>query len=196
MCSSDLWDGGARQLALDTSSIMIDPSDKPRSLAGTDATEAAVCWDIANRLEGRLLAAGALVVLTRSQDSAQGDERERARLANEQGIDLVLSIKCDSHANPIAAGVASYYFGHEFSRSATGLRLAELLQEELAARTALRDCGAHPKTWDLLRATRMPAVRVDVGYVTSDHDSSVLSDPAARDRIAAAMYSEIGRAHV
>ena len=187
------WDGGARQLALDTSSILIDPSDKDRELVGQSLTEAQVCWDIANRLEGRLLAAGALVVLTRSGDANQGDERERAKLANEQGIDLVLSLKCDSHSNPAAAGVASYYFGHEFSRSATGMRMAELLQEELGARTALRDCGAHPKTWDLLRLTRMPAVRTDIGYRTSAHDSGVLADPVERDRIAAAMFSAVTR---
>lgn len=187
------WDGGSRLLTLDTASIMIDPSDKVRQLTSGPATEAEVCWDVANRLEGRLSAAGALVVLTRAQDGPQGDERERARLANEQGIDLVLSVKCDSHVNPLAAGAASYYFGHEFSRSATGMRLAELMQEELAARTPLRDCGSHPKTWDLLRATRMPAVRVDVGYTTSAHDSGVLADPAGRDRVAAAMFSAVTR---
>ena len=36
-----------------------------------------------------------------------------------------------------------------------------------SSRTGLRDCQTHAKTWDLLRLTRMPAVRVEVGYLTS-----------------------------
>lgn len=187
------WDGAARELSIDSASILIDPSDKDRLLAGHDMSEAAACWDIANRLEGRLLAAGALVVLSRAAGSSQGDERERARLANEQGLDLVLSIKCDTHDNPAASGAATYYFGHTYSRSATGMRLAELLQEELQARTGLQDCQAHAKTWDLLRLTRMPAVRAEIGYATSERDSAILADPASRDDIAAAMFAAITR---
>ena len=187
------WDAGARTAALDSASIMIDPSDDPQPLVTGGMTQAQVCWDIANRLEGRLLAAGSLVVMSRGGSTQAGDERERAALANDQYLDLVVSLRCDAHDNPAAAGVATYYFGHEFSRSATGMRLAELLQEELVAQTGLQDCRAHPKTWDLLRMTRMPAVRIEVGYATSPNDSAYLAQESARDHIAAAVYSAISR---
>ena len=59
------WDAGARTAALDSASIMIDPSDDPQPLVTGGMTQAQVCWDIANRLEGRLLAAGSLVVMSR-----------------------------------------------------------------------------------------------------------------------------------
>lgn len=187
------WDAGARAAALDSAAIMIDPSDDPRSLTGQTATEASVCWDIANRLEGRLLAAGSLVVMSRGAGATAGDERDRAALANEQFLDLVVSLRCDWHADPQAAGVATYFFGHEYSRSATGMRLAELLQEELVAHTGLADCRAHPKTWDLLRMTRMPAVRVEIGYASNPGDAARLADEATRDEVAAALYSAISR---
>jgi len=38
---------------------------------------------------------------------------------------------------------------------------------ELTARTGMLDCGTHPKTWELLRMTRMPKVRIELGYLTT-----------------------------
>ena len=61
--------------------------------------------------------------------------------------------------------------------STVGERLAGLVQREIVARTGLRDCRTHAKTWELLRLTRMPAVRVDVGYLTSPADRARLIDP-------------------
>jgi N-acetylmuramoyl-L-alanine amidase len=187
------WDAGARTATLDAAGFLLDPSDNPRPVMGTGMTEADVCWDVANRLEGRLLAAGSLVVLSRSAVGVAGDEAERARLANEQQLDLVLSLRCDHHLDARARGAATYYFGHEYSRSATGMRLAELVQEEVVQHTGLTDCRAHPKTWDLLRMTRMPAVRIEVGYASSPIDGAALGNAATRDAIAAAIYSAIGR---
>ena len=188
------WDPSHRARSVETCTIVLDPSDSKTSLSDKSGlTEGTVCWDIANRLEGRLAAAGALVVMTRSHNSALTDERTRAMLANQQNVDLVLSINMDSHANPVANGVATYYFGHEYSRSATGLRLAELIQEEVSSRTSLIDLNSHAKTWDLLRLTRMPSVRTTVGYSTNPEDCSQLADAQVRDAVAEGLVSAIDR---
>ena len=73
------------------------------------------------------------------------------------------------------------------------MRLAELIQEEVPWHTSLPDCRTHAKTWDLLRMTRMPAVRVEMGYATNDLDAALLADPSARDAIAAGLYSAVSR---
>ena len=187
------WEAASRDLALDTLSIMLDPSDRARLVGDSDLRESDVCWDIASRIEGRLSAAGSLVVLSRSAQAPAVGERERARTANEQGLDLVVSIGCDAHPNPQANGAASLYFGHQFSRSAVGQNLADLIQDELRSRTPLRDCRAHGKTGDLLRMTRMPAVRTDIGYVTNPSDAQWLASDHGRDQSAAAVYSAIAR---
>ncbi len=90
------------------------------------------------------------------------------------------------HPNPAARGVASYYYGSdEFGHYSTvGEKLADLVQREICARTDLLDCRAHAKNWDLLRRTRMPAVRVEVGYLTNPGDALRLADPAFRDVLA------------
>lgn len=187
------WDVTGRPRGLETAVIFIDPSDDTRPLIGTDTNEAAVCWDIANRIEGRLLATGSQVVLTHGLNNQAADERARAGLANDHKADLVISLRCDSYPDENAHGVATYYFGHAFSRSASGMRLAELIQEEITARTDLGDCSSHAKTWDLLRLTRMPAVRIELGYVSNSLDCGTLADEKVRDNIAAAITSAITR---
>jgi len=188
------WDPINRAQSVETCTIVLDPSDSPTQLNGlSDLTEANVCWDIANRLEGRLSAAGALVVMTRSSNSTPSGERARANLANQQNADFVLSIDMDSHPNSAANGVATYYFGHQYSRSARGMRLAELIQEELAAKTPLRDLNTHAKTWDLLRLTRMPSVKTSIGYSSNPMDCSQLADAQVRDAVAQGLVAAIER---
>lgn len=178
---------------VETCSILLDPSDLATPIFGSELSHADICWDVASRLEGRLAAMGTLVLLTRSKNRPTDGERTRAALANESNVDLIIGLGLDQHANPAANGVATYYFGHEFSRSATGSRLAEITQEELVSRTQITDAHTHAKTWDLLRLTRMPSIRVELGYATSPKDSLALSDPSVRDCLAAGLSSAITR---
>ncbi len=188
------WDPVHRPRSVETCTILLDPSHDQTVLVDSDGlTQAEVCWDIANRLEGRLAAAGALVVMTRSRNSTSSAERDRAELANLQNVHLVLSITMDNQDNSQAHGVATYYFGHAYSRSATGLRFAEIIQEELCAGTSLCDMRTHAKTWDLVRLTRMPCVQTAIGYSSNHHDSALLQDPSTRDKIADALNHAISR---
>ncbi|MFJ6163625.1 N-acetylmuramoyl-L-alanine amidase [Micromonospora orduensis] len=158
-------------------------------------TEADLVHDLASRLEGRLAASGVRVQLTRgpAPDSCLPDT-DRALLANSLGADVFISLHLDGHANPEAEGVATYHYGTDNGvTSATGERLAGLVQREIVARTGLRDCRTHAKAWDLLRLTRMPAVRVEVGYLTSPTDRARLVDPRFRDRVVEAIVAAVQR---
>jgi N-acetylmuramoyl-L-alanine amidase len=158
-------------------------------------TEADLAFDLATRLEGRLAAAGMRVHLTRGptrQDPLP--DRDRARLANTLGADLFISVHIDGHANPAANGVATYHYGTENGVTSTvGERLAGLVQREIVARAGMRNCQTHAKSWELLRLTRMPAVRVDVGYLTSHGDRQRLIDPHCRDRVVEAIVAAVQR---
>ena len=156
--------------------------------------ESIVADDLARRIEGRLAALGTQVLITRplSVDLEHDiSEAERAHYANDNGADLVVSLHANSHTTPSARGVATYYFGHEKGGSALGQRLAELVLDEIVAKTDLPDCRAHGKTWDLLRITRMPAVRVEAGFITSPNDAARLEDAAFRDALAEAISQAI-----
>ena len=63
----------------------------------------------------------------------------------------------------------------------------------MIARTGMLDLGSHPKTWDLLRMTRMPAVRLDCGYLSHPVDRLLLLDARVRSAVAHAVLAAVQR---
>jgi N-acetylmuramoyl-L-alanine amidase len=93
--------------------------------------------------------------------------------------------------------LATFHFGTSNGTSSTlGEALAEFIQRELTARTGMLDCGTHPKSWELLRMTRMPAVRIELGYLTNPHDRRKLLDPAFRDVVAEGVLVAVKRLYL
>ena len=105
----------------------------------------------------------------------------------------MVSLHVDGDANPRCQGVSTYYYGTVNDRSLVGSRLADLIQEEILARTDLLDCRSHPKSWALLRTTRMPAVRVELGYLSNSDDAARLARADFRDDLAEAIVVAIQR---
>jgi N-acetylmuramoyl-L-alanine amidase len=158
-------------------------------------TEADLVYDVASRLEGRLAAAGMRVHLTRGPYPAKAmSGAERAGLANSLGADLLISLHLDGNQNEVAEGVATYHYGTGSGLTSTvGERLANLVQREIVVRTGMQSCRIHAKTWELLRLTRMPAVRVDLGYLTSPADRDRLVNPLIREQMVEAILAAVQR---
>ncbi len=158
-------------------------------------TEADLVYDVAARLEGRLAAAGMRVYLTRGPSPARPmSGAERATLANSLGADLLIALHLDENSNPAAEGVATYHYGTGSGLTSTvGERLANLVQREIVVRTGMQSCRIHAKTWELLRLTRMPAVRVDLGYLSSPVDRDRLVNPAFREQIVESILAAVQR---
>jgi N-acetylmuramoyl-L-alanine amidase len=182
--------------------IIIDPgrgADDPGPVVNGPhgpISEADILWDLASRLEGRMTAIGMETFLSRPVGRSPSDA-ERAGTANTVGADLMISLRCASLPGSAANGVASFHFGNSHgSVSTIGRNLADFIQREIVARTGLRDCRTHGRTWDLLRLTRMPTVQVDVGYVTSGHDHRLLVTPQARDSISEGILAAVKRLYL
>lgn len=178
--------------------IVIDPGhggpDAGVSIAGV--REVDLVWDLARRLEGRMVATGMDALLSRGPDQCP-TEADRAHFANEAGADLFLSLHSDANRSPLAQGVASFHFGTATGTTSTvGEALAGFIQRELVVRTGLQDCRAHPKTWDTLRLTRCPAVRIEIGYLTNPDDRRRLADPAFRDVVAEGILVSVKRLYL
>lgn len=152
-----------------------------------------VVADIVARLEGRLQVSGVTPVLTHGPLSGASDV-QRAAVANASQADLLISLHTDGSTSPGPHGVATYYYGTgRDSPSVVGARLAELVQKEVVARTVLLDCRTHPKTWQLLRLTRMPAVRLEVGCLSNEGDARLLRSGDFRDTVAEAILVAVQR---
>ena len=159
-------------------------------------SESDILWDLASRLEGRMTAIGMETFLSRPTNRSPSDH-ERAATANAVGADLMISLRCETQASPSASGVASFHFGNSHgSVSTIGRNLADFIQREVVARTGLRDCRTHGRTWDLLRLTRMPTVQVDVGYITNPHDRELLVTTQTRDAIAEGILAAVKRLYL
>lgn len=168
--------------------VVIDPGD---------TVDPDLCHAISVRLEGRLAALGTQVLLTRPADIDQPlafpDDPSRAAFANEVGADLVVSLHVDRSTSALPNGLATFYFGDPRggTYSPGGRALAQRIHDELASRTDLLDCHTHARTWDLLRMTRMPAVRVELGYVSHPADIRRLENPAFQDAVADALTAAL-----
>jgi N-acetylmuramoyl-L-alanine amidase len=179
--------------------VVLDPGhggENPGAQAN-GLVEADVVMDLARRLEGRLTAIGVSVVYTRTESTSPSEE-ERAALANAAAADLVLSLHCDSHDAADASGVATFFYGRDrrTSWSAVGEHLADLVLREIVARTGLANCRSHGRSWSLLQQTKMPAIRVEAGYLTHPDDAARLADPGFRDTLAEAVLVSLQRLYL
>ncbi|MFT3901509.1 MAG: N-acetylmuramoyl-L-alanine amidase [Gordonia sp. (in: high G+C Gram-positive bacteria)] len=168
----------------------------PLSTGPVADLENRVLHDLAQRLEGRMGAAGMDTYVSHAEDSAPNDA-ERARTANAVDADLVIALRCGHHQTTAASGVASFYFGNSHgSYSSIGRNLASFIQREIVARTGLYDCRTHPRTWTILRETRMPTALIEVGYATNPVDAAWLDDPHNRDVVAEAILIAVKRVYL
>lgn len=175
--------------------VVVDPAhgpDDPGHRGPGGSWEHEITWELARRVVARLAARGVQAVLTRGASTTPGPS-DRARLANEQGADLVVGIGLSGHDTPAACGASAYYFGSTTFVSETGALLAELCQSELVAAGWLPDGRTHPVTWTVLRETRMPAVVIEPGFVTSPGDEARLREPLGQDSVAEAVVKAVAR---
>jgi N-acetylmuramoyl-L-alanine amidase len=175
--------------------IVVDPGHGGADTGFTagETTEADLVFDLASRIEGRLAAAGATVYLTRGRGQ-NPTPAERTAFANDARADLFISLHMDAHDSQHARGVSSFYYGTGSGASSTvGEQFANLVRREIVVRTGLLDLGSHPKTWDLLRLTAMPSVRLDCGYLSHPVDRLLLLDARLRGTIAHAVLAAVQR---
>jgi N-acetylmuramoyl-L-alanine amidase len=169
--------------------IVLDPS--PRG----DIAE--FTFDLAQKIEGRLIALGVSVFLTRGLNTSPSEE-ERITFANNTSADLLISLSVDRQDSDIANGLATYFYGSETHgiHSIVGEKFATIVQRELISRTDLLNNRTHAKTWNLLRLTKAPAVMLEVGYISNSKDSARLADPNFRDVVAEGLVVAIQRMYL
>jgi N-acetylmuramoyl-L-alanine amidase len=169
--------------------IVLDPSSR------SDIAD--LTFDLAQKIEGRLIALGVSVFLTRSATS-KPNPQEVIAFANNTEADLVISLSADTYGNEKASGLSTYFYGSELHgiHSVVGEKFATIVQRELIARTDLLNARTHAKTWDLLRLTKAPTVLLEIGYISNPKDASRLADPNFRDVIAEGLVVAIQRMYL
>ncbi|MGH2675379.1 MAG: N-acetylmuramoyl-L-alanine amidase [Actinomycetota bacterium] len=184
---------GAGSLAGRT--VALDPGHGPEDPGATGATgvrETDAAFRLAEMLAAELRARGADPLILRGAEE-DPEASERAARANEAAADALVSVHLNSHEDASAEGSSSYYFGGVGASSVAGAALAELIQEEMTAATGLRDGRAHPKSFPILRETRMPAVQVEPCFITNPKEEQLLSEEPFVREVAGAMATALER---
>ncbi|HEV8683640.1 MAG TPA: N-acetylmuramoyl-L-alanine amidase [Actinomycetota bacterium] len=175
--------------------VAIDPGHGPEEPGCTGAAglvEADVTWDLAELLAAELRSRGAEPLLLRSREE-DPSVSERASRANAAGADVLVALHFNDHPDPAAEGSSTYYFGRQESYSLAGRALADLVQEELVARTGLKDGRTHPKAFPILRESTMPAVQLEPCFLTNPKEEQLLGEDRFRRELAAAVAQALER---
>jgi N-acetylmuramoyl-L-alanine amidase len=180
---------GPRRESLAGARVLLDPAHGPEDPGATGPDgqpEHEICWEIASRVEGRLLARGVHVVLSRGPTTTPSLSA-RAGLANAEDVEAVLSIHLNAFASPSARGAAAYYYGDGEFQSESGRQLADLCLDHLVCRTSTPHCRTHPSILSILRETRAPAVIIEPGFITHPEEGRLLQEPHYQERVAEAL---------
>lgn len=101
--------------------------------------------------------------------------RARVDAANAWPADYFLSLHCNANVNTSISGTEAYVF----ALSTPAAQLGEDIIEGISDLTGLQDRGVFARpTLYVLRTTTMPAVLVEMGYLTNPNDRYLLvNDP-------------------
>lgn len=175
--------------------VMIDPGHTGVSDPGAvsiNIREADVTLDVALRLKGKLAGIPGLQLrLTREQNrdlatpyTQAADLTVRTNMANAWPADLFLSLHCNAAATDQAHGYETFVHNNA---SAESRRVAQIIHGHLA-KLFRADRGLKTANFHVLRETRMPAVLVEMGFVTNRQDREQLQRPQFRQELADAIY--------
>lgn len=175
--------------------VAIDPGHGPGDPGSTGAgglVEANVTWQLAELLAEELRRRGAEPVLLRSRDE-DASASERAARANAARADALVAIHLNDHGDAAAEGSSCYYFGRLESYSVAGRALADVVQEEVVARTGVKDGRTHPKAFPILRESTMPAVHLEPCFISNPKEEQLLGQDRFRRELAAAVAEALER---
>ncbi len=164
--------------------IMVDPghggNDPGTSSADEGVYEKDITWDVALKVQEYLEEAGVNVMLSRNGDEFI-NKHDRAAKANERGVDLFVSIHCNFLENDtVTSGVETYYVeGVE-----DGKALANAVHSQVLAITGADDMYVRTNDFVVIKDTNMPAVLIEIGYLSSPEDVGLLCTNSYKSKMA------------
>lgn len=141
---------------------------------------------IAQRVQYLLLRQGMEVVMTRCDDSSKS-LAARTNLLNSTKVDYVVSIHCNSSADPAPNYISTYIQGI----GGEAERLAEKVQARLVQTTGWPNGGVRVQNLHMTRETLMPAILCECGFISNPLQEIVLAGSESQSRIARAIADGI-----
>jgi N-acetylmuramoyl-L-alanine amidase len=124
--------------------------------------------------------------------SASGSDREAAALARKENqSDIIAGVDLSGENSPVASILVALAQRDTMNRSS---RFAEMAVSELSRATDILPREPHRSAgFAVLKAPDVPAVLIELGYLSNSHDDSQMVTERWRDAVASAIASAVGR---
>ncbi|MED0674394.1 MULTISPECIES: N-acetylmuramoyl-L-alanine amidase family protein [Aneurinibacillus] len=110
---------------------------------------------------------------------------ERVKIANGEKADLFISVHINSATSSSAKGTETYYY------TAKSKTYANTVHKYLIQATGFSDRKVKKARFQVIRDTKMPAVLVEIGFITNPSEAKQMADEEFQKRVADALYKGI-----
>lgn len=167
--------------------IIVDPGHggNDRGTTGARGTlEKTLTLKTAEMLVAKLQAAGATVHLTRNSDHYVSLQK-RVMISQQNNADAFISIHYDANPDTSISGFTTYY---QYRNQAA---LAKSISNGLQSSIALRNRGAQPGNYYVLRENKQNAVLVELGFLSNPSEERTIDSNRYRDQATYGIYKGI-----
>jgi len=126
------------------------------------------------------------LIMTRETD-VYPTRSERVKLANDLNADVFVSIHGNSvKASPQASGTETFYY-----QRASSKELADIIHKHLIEALGFKDRGVKNGSLQVIRETTMPAVLLEIGFLSNKAEEEAMMSESTQDKAAQAIVDGI-----
>lgn len=142
--------------------------------------------DVAKRIQTILASKGASVEMTRQRDETVSLEA-RTMFSAEKDPDVFVSVHVNSSVRPEIKGIETHYYHPE------SLELARTIHSSLVSHLRTTDRGLFKSKFYVINHTEVPAVLVEIGFISNEQERAELVSEKRKQQTAEAIAEGILR---
>lgn len=165
---------------------------KDSGAVGHGLYEKTLNTDIVDRVYDLINANGTLKAYLTKEGDTFISLGERANIGNEVG-DIFVSFHNNASPKSWPRGTEVYYMNHSNDAAIgfTSYQMAVIMQKHLVSALQSEDRGAKFNDLHVLRNTNIPAVLLEIGFISNMYDAELLAKPEYRQLAAEAIFNSL-----
>jgi len=169
-----------------TYTVVLDPGHGGTDVGATRSgiNEKDINLDVAKKVANILIKKGINVEMTHWQDETLGLQ-ERVDFAGAKNADVFVSIHTNASVKPEIYGIETHYYNDN------SMDFAQTVQNSLIAGTQGFDRGILKSKFYVINHTTMPAILVEMGFISNDDDRNNLLSEQYKQQLAEAIANGV-----
>ncbi|MFT9817506.1 N-acetylmuramoyl-L-alanine amidase [Lysinibacillus sp. NPDC056185] len=174
--------------------IILDPGHggkDPGTVLGS-YSEKAITLKVSTLVKQKLEAAGAKVYMTRTGDTYPSLQ-DRVDFTNANYGEIFVSVHVNSAANTSAQGTETYYAISTGDMYQEDIDLATFVNNQIVNNLNMKNRGVKEQQYYVIRNTIIPAILVELGFLTNDEDRGKMTTDKYVELFADSIYKGISQ---